>query len=1002
MPPVSPATTPVALATALSAAIARAKGDDTFAPVTVVAPSGYAAVWARRAVACTGVEGRRGVANVTFTTPGDLVRRLGSPGLSRGDRRVAPGPVLLEALRTVADDAGDPWRRVASTAPARHRLMGAVDELQRLSPSQLEALAHTPGRGGGVVRLAVALRAHLHARHYVTVADLREEAIEAVRAASLRELAAFGPLVLFDEPSPAPAEVAVLELLAAANGAERLSAPPWAGVDEVVRCADTEQEVRAAVGVVVGRLEAGVALWRQAVAHPPGARYARIVHQELEAAGIATGGPVFRRLDRSAPGRALVGLLDLAGSEWRRDEVIAWLGSTPLLDPRSGDTVPVSRWHVLSADAGVVGGLAQWRARLTQYGDDALAGELRVQPGTEQAEADASEALLAFVEDLAAVADPPRGGWRAHVAWAEQLLDRYVDVAALEKVGPEGRLAFDQVRHALRSLAELDAVTGPPDMAALRRAVRAQLEQHRVDLRDLGARAVGDGVFVGTFAQLRGMRFDTVVLVGMADSIVPGALGDDPLLPDDLRRGAPGGTLLSRAERQEELRDQIGAAVAAGEERRIALVPLVDERTGREQVPSRWIAELSSRGAAIRTVPSFAASLSEVTTPTSGRDRVLGELHSTALRGRDVRGAAPALADGRLAGAIEIVRARLGHRFTRFDGFVGCGLVTPFDPERPVSPTRLEVYAECPRKFLFDRVLYVKRRILPEERWRIQSLERGSLVHLVLERYVLARLDGAPRSLEVLESIAAQCLDAAEARGITGRALLWRVDRAAIERDLRTFYEEEGDCQPLAAEFSFGGGSDDTAQALAVELPDGRVVRFRGQADRVDEEPDGTLVVSDYKTGKQTTLKSLSGDPVMGGRKLQLPVYALAARATFGPDSPVRARYWMVSGERTATFYTLEFTDEIDAHFRDVLLRIATAVDEGLFPAIPGPQTMFGFEGCRFCDFDHVCPPTRDRQWESKRSSPELAAVHSQRDVEVPESLLGAVVRLDAPTRRGP
>ena len=172
--------------------------------------------------------------------------------------------------------------------------------------------------------------------------------------------------------------------------------------------------------------------------------------------------------------------------------------------------------------------------------------------------------------------------------------------------------------------------------------------------------------------------------------------------------------------------------------------------------------------------------------------------------------------------------------------------------------------------------------------------------HAVLEEYLLERLAGVPRSLERLLEVADRHLDEAEVGGRVGRALLWRLDRAAIRRDLRRFYDEEGDLVPLAAELPFGTDEDGAAPPVTITLDDGRQVRFKGQADRVDRRPSGQLVVSDYKTGKQSHLRALSKDPLAGGRLLQLPVYAAAAVAAFGGEGPVHARYWLLSGTRSA------------------------------------------------------------------------------------------------------
>ena len=71
--------------------------------------------------------------------------------------------------------------------------------------------------------------------------------------------------------------------------------------------------------------------------------------------------------------------------------------------------------------------------------------------------------------------------------------------------------------------------------------------------------------------------------------------------------------------------------------------------------------------------------------------------------------------------------------------------MSPFIAEAPMSATRLEAYAKCPRRFLYDRVLQVSKRTLPEEIWQMEPTERGTLVHAILEEYLLERLAGSSR-----------------------------------------------------------------------------------------------------------------------------------------------------------------------------------------------------------------------------------------------------------------
>jgi len=62
------------------------------------------------------------------------------------------------------------------------------------------------------------------------------------------------------------------------------------------------------------------------------------------------------------------------------------------------------------------------------------------------------------------------------------------------------------------------------------------------------------------------------------------------------------------------------------------------------------------------------------------------------------------------------------------------------------------------------------------------------------------------------------------------------------------------------------------------------------------------------------------------------------------------------------------------ARFRGVLGVILDGIGAGLFPSHPGQRGLDNFESCRFCPYDMMCARQRDRVWEHKRSTPELAA----------------------------
>jgi RecB family exonuclease len=959
----APATTSSAWLTAVSHAVTAAKGGEPLAPVTLVAPSSYAARCTGRLLAGRHGPGSTGAVNVRCTTVDRLMAELGGAELARLGLRLAGPVVEAELLRSTAGEAGDPWAAVAQQGATLRALQRAHAELRRLGEAAVDVLAARPGRAGDTARLLVRVRGRMRERALADALDLGEAALAAARRD--HGTAGLGAVVVVDRPALSPVEAEFLAVLERRPGSTRVEYEPATSCTEVRPCADPDEEGRAAARSVLQGLEDGVPLWRQAVLHPRGTAYARLVHHELSALHIPTWGPATRTLAATAAGRGLLGLLDLAGGDLPRASVLGWLRSVPATVGADGTAVPVGRWQTLSASAGVVRGLDQWRDRLA-----------RLTARNEDRREDA-DALTAFVEELARRLDRPAGPWSAWAGWATGLLDRYLPSDA--SWPEEQRLARAEVAEVVRALGELDTVSSAPDVGRFISALRHQLEDRPAPTGPAGEGE--SGVLVAPFDVALGLRLHAVVLLGLADGIVPASPQDDPLLPEATRAV------------DERLLDDVTAALGAGEARRVVTYPRCDPRTGQVHEPSRFLPGLCDERTVMRPVESFAASL-RLGGPALDRVELTTRTLDTVWRRTgDVTLAAPVSAEPALARGIEVVRARAGRGFTRYDGRLGPGEVTPVDAEHPVSATRLEIYAECPRRFLFERVLGIRSRLLPEDLWRIDARDRGSLVHRILEDYVRARLEGADRSLALLLGIAERRLDQAEAEGMVGRGLPWRLDRAAIVRDLHTFYAEEGDAEPLAAEFSFGAGDEEDAPALVLALPDGRTVRFHGRADRVDRAADGGLVVSDYKTGRQTALARLTADPLVGGRRLQLPVYGAAARERFGATGPVRARYWMVSAERSTAYYHLELTPEVEAHFRDIVGRIAHGIEGGAFPGVPGPPRADGFEHCLFCDFDRVCPANRDRHWALKRADPALAPVSELVESEVPESVAGAVVR---------
>jgi ATP-dependent helicase/DNAse subunit B len=173
---------------------------------------------------------------------------------------------------------------------------------------------------------------------------------------------------------------------------------------------------------------------------------------------------------------------------------------------------------------------------------------------------------------------------------------------------------------------------------------------------------------------------------------------------------------------------------------------------------------------------------------------------------------------------------------------------------------------------------------------------------------------------------------------------------------------------PVDVEMPFGlprGRSGEPEPAAEVTLEDGRTIRLRGLIDRLDMRSDGVPVVLDYKTGRASSPAEFERDPVVGGRRLQLGVYAEAAKQRLGTDDAY-AYYWFTSSRGGFKHVGYPWTAERRERFTDAVETIVDGIERGDFPPNPGDYNGYygSFENCSFCSFTRICPVDRDEELE--------------------------------------
>jgi ATP-dependent helicase/nuclease subunit B len=232
------------------------------------------------------------------------------------------------------------------------------------------------------------------------------------------------------------------------------------------------------------------------------------------------------------------------------------------------------------------------------------------------------------------------------------------------------------------------------------------------------------------------------------------------------------------------------------------------------------------------------------------------------------------------------------------------------------SPTALETYAHCPFMFYLGKVLGLKP--FPDAEVDLTAQERGSLVHQIAFRFYTGWTENSgsrvtkesySQALEEIRTIAQE-----ELGRFNFSSPAWVVETehligseatgpGVLEEFLAT--EERLSATPFVPvhfELSFGMPiADDNVDAASVQAPvaidldpaGGERLLLRGRIDRVDITPDGSFLVTDYKTG----ISHPQPQDIAQGTALQIPLYIRAVAALTGLEGAGGTYYTVRKGK---------------------------------------------------------------------------------------------------------
>lgn len=815
-----------------------------------------------------------------------------------------------------------------------------------------------------------------------------------------------------------------------ARGSQQLAADRGAirdGSVEIISASDETAEIREICREIQRSAQRGVDFSEMALLLRNPEIYVPLIADFFPAIGIPYYLQSGLPLTQTHPARSLLLLLELLKTDFPRPEVMEFASFAPLRWKRllrgararrrrtdavnhlSAKDLPntvkfrvsTAAWNHLSARAGVESGVEIWMERLAALSRDIRKSTTETTAPDDDGEPRISsrfspaleifhiEMLLEFIREL--------DRWEKQFAmcntWSSlsRLTRKAMRTFFVGANWAESRRdeAWQQLEAIVSSMATLDSVDLCAGLEEWIAALRATLENDRLHSGHFQNGAVSVLSVIGA----RGTRHRVVFVPGMTEKGFPVSARQDAILLDKERReinqaartGLPQKLLRSK---EEQL--LFGLCLQAAQETLVLTFPRLDIQTGRPRLPSHYLVRVAEAltGTAqdyqsLEMLPYVERRPLSQLAPRDPFQAVTENEFVLAFLTNGLRVPA-SLYNSRLRRSLEAYQARWSRTFTSHDGHLQSpdllSAIARWADQQCFSPSRLETFATCPYKFFLHKLLRLEAIQEPEEILQLSALERGDLVHRILDTLMRSAKDKqwfppqpahASQWHALLDEIAQESFRQAEHRGVTGYRLLWELASEQILADLHIFIERELHRQdtfvPDRFEVNFGKESD---SVVALTLSDGRRLNITGRIDRIDVNLSHSAVrVVDYKTGKPRVRESTVYE---GGKKLQLPLYLLATAKLYGLErlEGSQAEYYFVTAAGKFQIHPFSGTDwdEKRERLMQLLQIISTAMRRGLFPAVPGE----GRQHCKWCDYRFVCDRDVDRIYAFKSNLPEL------------------------------
>ena len=242
-----------------------------------------------------------------------------------------------------------------------------------------------------------------------------------------------------------------------------------------------------------------------------------------------------------------------------------------------------------------------------------------------------------------------------------------------------------------------------------------------------------------------------------------------------------------------------------------------------------------------------------------------------------------------------------------------------------LSPSKIQLYDECPLKFKFQYVLKIP--AAPKKTF----FQMGTAIHAVAETMTKLQKDGQVPTENVALEILNKKWDASSYRGNRTKE---GQDKYQSKEMVKTYLEwaEQNPNTPVDVEPKF-----------QIKLND---VVISGKIDRVEQTPDGEYEVIDFKTGRVYKTKNTIKDDI------QMNTYALGTEKLYGKLPKKASLFYIKHNKIVPHFIEKEHLDEFK---KGLEVKIDSIFDEE-FDAKPE------YQKCNWCDYASICDEKDDKQ----------------------------------------